>query len=316
MHPDVDNTENWMPEDVKTGDYEDEDDNKSLGGGSVQMNDVDNNENWVDEEFDTKSIEIREDSDDENKDQEPTEDNENENEDAKESKDTETETKTEEKFDGDIGNIIRSGGRSRRLEQMKRHRDHKGKADMNDLDNLKQKYQDRRRHREKQKLNGLFSLEDLVKGNGDEDEVDIEDTEFAMMQFTQQYQQIHADPVDSGSDEDDEDGDEDKNDAEYDANGNGNANGYGGYSIDDGDDNMPALPRKKKSVLLDIEKFSVNLAAVIEEDDDEEDDDEEKYFQTVEYQTDSDCDSNDSVVVKKEILKNVTVNDLQKFDTV
>merc|ERR1712048_1078655 len=74
---------------------------------------------------------------------------------------------------------------------------------------------------------------------------------------------------------------------------------------------------KRKSVLLDINQLSMTLAAVVEEDWDreDEDDDDEKYFQMKTYETDSDCDSNDSVVVKKEIVTNVTsdaLNELQK----
>merc|ERR1712154_152734 len=74
---------------------------------------------------------------------------------------------------------------------------------------------------------------------------------------------------------------------------------------------------KRKSVLLDINSLSMTLAAVVEENwsDEEENEDDDGYFQMKTYETDSDCDSNDSVVVKKEIVTNVTsdtLNELQK----
>ena len=52
------------------------------------------------------------------------------------------------------------------------------------------------------------------------------------------------------------------------------------------------------------------LAAVIEEENSEGD--EEGRFQAVEYETDSDCSSNGSVVVKKEILLQVTSDELHQ----
>jgi len=99
---------------------------------------------------------------------------------------------------------------------------------------------------------------------------------------------------------------ENKVDIDYDENGSEEEEDGDLYGF------MQQFPQRK-SVLLDINQLSMDLAAVVEEDDDEEDDD--GYFQMKTYETDSDCDSNDSVVVKKEIVTNVTsdaLNDLQK----
>merc|ERR1712032_1705959 len=88
---------------------------------------------------------------------------------------------------------------------------------------------------------------------------------------------------------------------------------YKGLHIDNEDEfDIPDIPerdRKKSSVILDIQKLS-QLAAVIEEENSEGD--EEGCFQAVEYETDSDADSNDSMVVKKEILLQVTSDELQQ----
>eukprot|EP01084_Bolivina_argentea_P065569 119513_1 len=196
----------------------------------------------------------------------------------------------------DINNV--KSGRNRRKEQMKRHRNYKN-AEKTDLTDLKQKYVERRKNREQIQINKAYNLSDLTKGDDDEEDIS-DDIELNMMNITNNT--IYSDRIDTDErEEEDEEYDDDDDDYRH---------KFDEYNIS----MIPTLP-KAKSVLLDIEKFSVNLAAVIEEDSDEEDDDE-KYFQTIEYQTDSDCDSNDSVVIKKEIPKLVTVNDLQKFDTV
>merc|ERR1712228_954853 len=115
------------------------------------------------------------------------------------------------------------------------------------------------------------------------------------------------DLIKPGDDEEDEIQVENKNDADYDA------------LIESDEDDVDIIygsqqpQQQRRSVLLDINQLSMTLAAVVEEDDDE--DDNEKCFQMKTYETDSDCDSNDSVVVKKEIVTNVTsdaLNDLQK----
>jgi len=139
----------------------------------------------------------------------------------------------------------------------------------------KKMMEDRRNREQISEIESPFSLDDLIKPKEDEHEIQI------------YHDQKYENKLQIEDDDDME------------------------------DDNIPILPphdTQRKSVLLDINSFSTNLVTVIEEDDDEEDDDE-GHFQTVEYQTDSDCDSNDSVVVKKEIFKEVTCDDLVEKDT-
>eukprot|EP00483_Globobulimina_turgida_P009965 UN09984 len=156
--------------------------------------------------------------------------------------------------------------RGMRLKQMKAHKHYKDYGEdeddaCGDLNDLKNKYRDRRRNREQISEIEDYSFDDLIKGMDDHQE-DI---------LTYQFE------------------------------------------ADDDDEAFPSIPLvKKESILLDINHLSAKLANIVEEDDSE--DDEEKCFQTVEYQTDSDCDSNDSVVVKKEIVKNVTVNEINDME--
>merc|ERR1712003_426052 len=127
-----------------------------------------------------------------------------------------------------------------------------------------------------------WSLSDLTKGNDEEDAIHVEN----------------------------------KNDVDYDALVVMNEYEEEEEEKYDNEDMLGIQPqRARKSVLLDINQLSMTLAAVVEEDWDDEDEDEDGKFQMTTYETDSDCDSNDSVVVKKEIVTNVTsetLNDLQK----
>eukprot|EP00484_Ammonia_sp_Unknown_P026703 CAMPEP_0197037548 /NCGR_PEP_ID=MMETSP1384-20130603/14729_1 /TAXON_ID=29189 /ORGANISM="Ammonia sp." /LENGTH=811 /DNA_ID=CAMNT_0042467863 /DNA_START=124 /DNA_END=2559 /DNA_ORIENTATION=+ len=323
---DVEQSENWAQEaeENEDGGYEDEDD-ESNGGGSVQLNETENTENWVNEDFDTKSMEIH-DSDEEQEqaaEAEEEEEDEEEEDDDDEIKEEEKRHKleptqhdesappqTEEAEQAVRNRLSRSGsGRDRRLRQMRAHRSYKEyghgdhDTDVTDLNRLRAKYQDRRRHRETMELlenKDQFSLDDLIKPDADEQAVQIPRGEEDQEQNNSQRKperktdehQVHE--VEEEEDEEEEP-DHDENQFDYDT-------------------PQIMMGAKRKSVLLDIDKFASNLPAVIEEDDDDEDDDE-RNFQAVQYETDSDCDSNDSVVVKKEIITNVTVNDIQ-FDSV
>merc|ERR1719474_1772928 len=154
-----------------------------------------------------------------------------------------------------------------------------GDGDDEDIDSKQSEPFERRRHREQMsELERPFTVGDLVRGDSTEPAVD--DAEFAEMPFLKDFGDRHGDD----RDEEEDDGDDYK----------------GGLRMDDDDEfdiDVPAVPeRKRKSLILDITKLS-QLAAVIEEE--HSDGDEEGCFEAVEYETDSDADSNDSVVVKK-----------------
>ncbi len=87
------------------------------------------------------------------------------------------------------------------------------------------------------------------------------------------------------------------------------------YKFESDDNNeYPSIPRMGSApvFLLDINKLSSNMPNIVEEAGDDSDDG--KYFENIDYETDSDCDSNDSVVVKKEIVTHVGVDEINDFD--
>ena len=265
--------------------------------GSMEMHpDIDNNENWF------GGDENEEDTDDEEtgsvqlNDVENSEEYETQSVEYKVSDDEEEDTQklrvqVDENVDTQNQNHSYSPSlneyeierinstRNKRLAAMKN-------ATKGGLDGLRTKYQKQRVHREQlSEVDAPWSLSDLTKA-GDDGEED----------------------VDLGQNNDD-DGDENKNDIDYDDNRSESE------EEEEDDDLYGCLQsHKRKSVLLDINQFSMSLAAVVEEDDDDDEDDD-GCFQMKTYETDSDCDSNDSVVIKKEIVTNVTsdaLNDLQK----
>ena len=85
----------------------------------------------------------------------------------------------------------------------------------------------------------------------------------------------------------------------------------GGVQFENGDEfDIPAVQKQRmKNLSVDIEEVN-RLAAVIEEENCEGD--EEGRFQAVEYETVSDCSSNDSVKVKRAVLPQFTSVEVQQ----
>jgi len=226
-----------QPEHEEDG-YEDED--GSVGGGSVQLNDAEQNENWVNEDFDTKSIEYRTDSDaDHDHDGDDVDkpaqvapletliadDNHHDDDEHHEQPQTQTPTETTAEQDSAILPLQKAdadrSGRDRRLQSMKEHKHYKDygspkneNVKVRELDELKHKYVDRRRHRETMELlhddDAGFSLGDLLQGDDKDDEIKIDGIS------EKQRRSRYNTKDDDDDDDDDEENEDDESWSSYD----------------------------------------------------------------------------------------------------